>query len=64
MSRNSKQVRTAATARGITALHKQGLKGPARTQKQNKKVNVWWKSHKSRSYNVIPSSSGGETAKG
>lgn len=41
MSRQSKNARVLAKARQITAMHKNGEKGPARTGTSQKK-NAWW----------------------
>ncbi len=41
MSRQSKNARNLAKARQITAMHKNGEKGPARTG-SSKKKNAWW----------------------
>ncbi len=41
MSRQSKNARNLAKARQITAMHKNGEKGPARTG-TTKKKNAWW----------------------
>lgn len=41
MSRQSKNARNLAKARQITAMHKNGEKGPSRTGSSQKK-NAWW----------------------
>ena len=41
MSRQSKNARLLAKARQITAMHKNGEKGPARTG-SSKKKKAWW----------------------
>lgn len=43
MSKNSKVRRKLEVADQWTQQRKQGRKGPAKTAKKNKKVNVWWK---------------------
>lgn len=42
MSRNSKNARNLAKAREITAMHKNGGKGPAKTTPQHNKKNAWF----------------------
>lgn len=42
MSRNSKQVRKKNIAKQITAMHKAGNRGPAKTKKLTKKVRTWF----------------------
>lgn len=43
MSKNSKMRNKLAVADQWSQQRKQGRKGPAKTLKKNKKVNVWWK---------------------
>lgn len=42
MSRQSKNAKNLARAREISALHKNGGKGPAKTTAQHGKKNAWW----------------------
>ncbi len=42
MSRNSKNAKVLAKAREITALHKNGGKGPAKTTPKHEKRKAWW----------------------
>lgn len=42
MSRQSKNARNLARAARITAMHKNGEKGPAKTSPQHGKVRAWW----------------------
>lgn len=48
MTRQSKNARNLAKARQITAMHKNGEKGPARTG-STKKKNAWWQKFNSYS---------------
>lgn len=43
MSRQSKQIRKAAIKKQITAMHKDGNKGPSGTQPKHGKVKTWSK---------------------
>lgn len=42
MSRQSKNARNLARARQISAMHKNGEKGPAKTTPQHGKAKAWW----------------------
>lgn len=46
MSRQSKMARKHAVKKQASVQRQQGNPGPHRTQKLNKKVNVWWKKGK------------------
>lgn len=46
MSRQSKMRRKKEVAKQFSESRKNGGGGPARTQKVNRKVNVWWKKGK------------------
>lgn len=43
MSRNNKNARNHAAARAVTAMHKSGNRGPAKTSPSHGKKNVRWK---------------------
>ena len=42
MSRQSKNARNLAKARQVSAMHKNGEKGPAKTTPLHGKKNAWW----------------------
>lgn len=46
MSRQSKQARKAIIAAQITAIHKRGQRGPAKTSKKHTKVKTWYAARK------------------
>lgn len=46
MSRQSKMARKRVTKKQASQVRKEGGRGPYRTQKVNRKVNVWWKKGK------------------